>query len=285
MKKPATVGASISGVLALAVAALLTVNLTKEEPTMASAKKPAQTATTQQLTTAANVRVFFGHQSVGSNIVAGVRDIYEAAGTPPAPIIETNRPPEQTGPFFAHAPIGVNGDPEGKVRAFESDLRGGLGEHIDVALMKFCYVDFSLETDVNALFADYASSMARLEREYPHVKFLYSTAPLTTVDRGLRAWLKELLGRGSQDEALNAVRERYNALVRAKYASTGRLFDIAAIESTDPAGDRVGGTTGGDRFEELYGPYASDQGHLNALGSGLAASALVSLIATTATAP
>lgn len=71
--------------------------------------------------------------------------------------------------------------------------------------------------------------------------------------------------------------------VRAKYASTGRLFNIATIESTNPEGERVGGTTGDHRFYEKYAPNASDQGHLNAVGSELAASALVSLIASTAT--
>lgn len=283
MKRPGTLRVPIVGVLALAVGALLAINLWQEEPMLTGKTQPAPGATREQLIAAGKLRVFFGHQSVGWNIISGIQEEYEAAGLTPPPFIETSSPPEQSGPFFAHAPIGANGDPASKIRAFEANLRSGLGEQVQVALMKLCYVDFSADTDVNALFADYASSMSRLEREYPHVEFLYSTAPLTTVDRGLRAHLKALLGRDSQDEALNAVREQYNALVRAKYASTGRLFDLAAIESTNATGERVEGIAGGHRSYELYAPYASDQGHLNAVGSGLAASALVSLIAATAT--
>ncbi len=46
-------------------------------------------------------------------------------------------------------------------------MRSGIGQHVDVAMMKFCYVDITSGTDVNALFATYRETIAALERDFP----------------------------------------------------------------------------------------------------------------------
>ncbi len=74
---------------------------------------------------------------------------------------------------------------------------------------------------------------------------------------------------GASDD--NVRREQYNKLVRAKYGDTGRLFDLARVESTDPDGNRLGW---------LYSGYLSDaDGHLNAQGSRVAARKMLRVIA------
>ena len=59
-------------------------------------------------------------------------------------------------------------------------MRSGLGQHVDVAMMKLCYVDINSGTDVDALFATYRTTMAALQREVPGVTFIHVTVPLTT---------------------------------------------------------------------------------------------------------
>jgi hypothetical protein len=210
----------------------------------------ASAITTGDLTKVARARVFFGHQSVGVNVLDGVRGLYASQGVSAPPIVQ-GAPGNIDGGFITHQFIGSNGDPAGKIAAFDSAIRGGVGNQVDVALMKFCYVDISGNTDVNALFATYRNTMSALQRDFPGVTFLHTTVPLTT-----------------DNAADNANRERLSAMIRSTYA--GRLFDLAATESTKPDGTKVSG---------LYQGYASDPGHLNPTGSAAAASAFLEAIA------
>ncbi len=142
-------------------------------------------------------------------------------------------------------------------------MRGGMGRQVDVALMKFCYVDITTGTDVDALFARNRDTMGALERDFPNVTFIHVTVPLTTVSGG---------------QAENVARERLNALIRGEYAGR-HLFDLAAIESTKPDGTRVSGRYDNQGYFALYDGYASDVGHLNAVGSKIAATAFLDAIA------
>jgi hypothetical protein len=202
------------------------------------------------LTDAGQTRVFFGHQSVGANVLDGVRGLYASGGVS-APPISNGVPADTAGGFIAHRYIGQNGDPASKIAAFDSAIRGGIGNQVDVALMKLCYVDISANTDVNALFATYRNTLSALQRDYPGVAFLHTTVPLTT-----------------DNPANNANREKLNSMIRSTYG--GQLFDLAAAESTKPDGTRVSG---------LYTGYASDSGHLNPAGASAAGSAFLTAIA------
>lgn len=230
------------------------------------------------LDSAAERRVFFGHQSVGGNVIDAIPTVFADAGVAPPPIVESAQPVRLSGGFVAHALIGTNTDPLSKIRDFESILRGGVGDVVDTALMKLCYVDIDHTTDVEAVFDAYVESMARLERDYPDVTFLHSTVPLTT-PRGLKSWARAQLGRddhlGPRD---NVAREAYNALVRAKYGPGGRLFDLARAESNPPGGQAVARSLGGAPYYDLQRAYASDAGHLNAVGASVVATELLTVI-------
>ena len=76
----------------------------------------------------------------------------------------------------------------------------------------------------------------------------------------------------------NVARERLNALIRGEYAGH-HLFALAAIESTKPDGTRVSGRYDNQGYFALYDGYASDMGHLNAVGSKIAATAFLEAIA------
>lgn len=211
---------------------------------------------------ATGVKVFFGHQSVGRNIIKGINAVLRGDNSLRVVELTTERsePPRGEGGYLAHANIGKNEEPYTKIRAFDTLLRDGLGAHVEVALLKLCYVDVTSGTDVQALFETYRDTLASLARDYPGVRFLHTTVPLTT-----------------SQIANNVLREEYNDLVRREYR--GALFDIAALESTAPDGSRVGGRDGTGRpYFELYGAYTSDGGHLNSGAARMAAVALLALI-------
>lgn len=221
--------------------------------------------TAAELRRASQTRVFFGHQSVGGNIMKGVIALYKAGGTSAPPFVEISAASSglpSSGGFLAHAFIGENGDPLAKIADFDAILRAGVGERVDVAVMKLCYVDITVKSDVAGVFDRYAAVMAGLERDFPKVRFLYSTVPLKT-----------------NRPADNIARAAYNELIRREYQKTRRLYDIAAIESTTPDGSRVSGIENGLAYDSLFGGYSTDGGHLNEVGTRTAAAPLLQLAA------
>jgi hypothetical protein len=232
--------------------------------------------TTDDLAGVACAKVFFGHQSVGMNILDGVRAVYAAHGMAAPAIEDTTRPGGADG-FIHHAFIGENGSPMLKIQDFGAKMRSGIGQAVNMAMMKFCYVDVNGSTDVDALFDSYRTNMAALHGEFPDVIFTCVTVPLTT-EPGRRAKMKRLLTGSSRSAADNLARERLNALIRRQYAGD-HLFDLAATESTAPDGSRVAGSYQGQRYYALHDGYAADYGHLNAEGAQAVATAWLKTIA------
>ena len=236
---------------------------------------------TAALVAVSKARVFFGHQSVGGNIIGGLSAAFTSAGVSAPPFVDSRVAPSTTSPVFLHAYIGANGDPLGKMHDFASLLNGGIGTNVDVALMKLCFVDIVGHTDTNAVFAEYTATMSALEKAHPGVTFLYTTEPLTT-ENGAQAVdpaaIDQLTGTGIP-QSDNVARERYNALVRARYAGTGRLLDIAALEAQRDYGKVMAGSIDGKDYYVMNPDLSSDGGHLNDKGSRKVALALAHLIA------
>lgn len=230
-----------------------------------------------ELAAVRGVRLLFGHQSVGDNILHGVRLTYEAA-LEPVPIIIETRENVPTGPFLGHAYVGVNAEPQRKLADFVAIIDGRLGQRVDMAVLKFCYVDITSATNVDSLFEAYVSEIEELEERHPSVRFLHATAPLTT-DRSWRAGLRAMLGQGDRhgpDD--NLARHRYNTLMRARYGSTGRLFDIAAVEATMEQSPMLR-ERGGNQYYVLNRRFSTDAGHLSIAGSRAAAVQFLRVVA------
>ncbi|WP_141781798.1 SGNH/GDSL hydrolase family protein [Nocardioides albertanoniae] len=258
-----------SGVLVVAVA-LATAWLVRSpgmnEPV--AVENPSES----ELQVAGKTTVLFGHQSVGVNILDGVAGVY-AANDVDAPTVEEVAGSSDA--TFRHVFVGRNGDPFGKFDSFAAVMGGPAGEEVDVALMKLCYVDINATTDVEAVFDAYVAMMAEVEAAHPDTRFLYTTAALTS-DRNLKGRVKAALGRGDRmGPADNVARERYNAMIREKYAATGRLVDIAAAESagTDKR------SHDGSSYYVLNKNLTFDRGHLNETGSRAVASELLKAVA------
>lgn len=204
----------------------------------------------------AGQRIFFGHMSVGNNILSGLDRVHETHGVAPAAEVEIKPGEAPTLPsdgVMVHALIGENRDPLGKLANFDATLRAGVAEQVEVAMLKFCYIDILWNSDVDGLFAEYRKTLDALEADYPEVTFVHMTVPLTAGPHGIRDHLKLLAGRND-----NAARERYNDMLRETYGPD-RLFDVATLEATLPDGTL--------QERELFGGYSSDGAHLNAAGS------------------
>lgn len=216
-------------------------------------------------------KIFFVHQSVGENILDGVRDVMKENGSVKLQIRETVSPADLAAPVLAHARLGKNENPTSKIDAFADALKQGLGERVDVAAVKLCYIDINAGTDVQKLFEHYRSRMAELRKQYPGVVFLHMTVPLGTVQTGPKVWIKKLIGRQAGGAEANRAREQYNALLRQEYGKREPIYDIALAESTAPDGQRSMFVLDGKPYAALFPGYTTDGGHLNELGRKVAA--------------
>jgi hypothetical protein len=226
-----------------------------------------------------SARVYFGHQSVGANIMAGLEDLQLQLGQPGIRIGELGalEPADGQG-ILLHTKVGENEKPGSKCQDFRRILDQQLQGRVDVALFKFCYVDFSDTSDVNEIFATYASTLDDLKQRYPDIVFLHVTAPLRTVDRGPGVWVREMLGRRNRTKLANVSRNEFNRRLKERYGGDP-IFDLAATMSTYPDGRRESFKMDDGVYFSLVPAYTDDGGHLNGVGRTYAAAALVHSIA------
>lgn len=241
-------------------------------------------ATADDLADVAGLRIFFGHQSVGGNILDATAEVFEASGATAPEIVEADDAEVVSGPMIVHSFVGQNRDPLGKITEFDRIIRSGMGDTVDVAVLKLCYIDIRDSSHVDEIFVAYRDTLAALERDFPDVTFLYVTVPLTTEFGGpvqrAKQRIKGMLGRDNlYVPADNVAREQLNSLIRAEYAETGRLFDIAAIQATDLEGNRRVRSHDGSEYYAMEAVISSNPGHLNATGGAVVASAFYSAIA------
>ncbi|MCP3101864.1 SGNH/GDSL hydrolase family protein [Myxococcus sp. K15C18031901] len=228
----------------------------------------------------AGKRIFFGHQSVGGNILDGVKQLPPSGQAVPPRVVELVTPTESLAPgTIAHAMVGQNEKPETKIADFERLMDAGLAKSTDVAFFKFCYIDFNASTDTRALFEKYRVAMEGLRARHPGTTFVHVTVPLTTVQRGAKAWLKELLGKPVWGIQENVKRESFNQLLRQNYGGKQPLFDLARLESTTAEGVEEKYELNGQEWPAMVPAYSDDGGHLNAAGQARIAKEFVGFLA------
>ena len=213
----------------------------------------------EQLSQVGKARIFFGHQSVGQNLLDGLKGLMDASASQ-VNIVKLDKaqtlPP---GPCLAHAFIGENSNPASKIRAFSGFLDLDSAKQYDVALMKFCYLDITRDTDVRMLFQLYRDTIAAIRKRHPGLILIHATSPLT-YENGFRTFVKKILRKRTAADD-NAKRAEYNGLLIREFENDP-ILDISRIESTRPDGGRLSG---------LFCGYTSDGGHLNETGSKLLA--------------
>lgn len=242
----------------------------------------------EMLTRAAQARIFFGHQSVGNNIVGGIAAAYTAAGLPTPRVIDTRTAPADANPVFMENGIAENYEPIDKIDDFAAIMNGAMSSEVDVAFMKLCYVDVdasSSENDPDILFAHYQSVLASLEAAHPNVLFLHLGMPVRTDGNAVEvapSAISNVTGNlGIAPDSLPTwmKRERYNSFMRANYGSTGRHWDLAARESAVGNGNVLARLYNSTYYVHTMNPaYASDGAHLNATGAQYMATELMKFI-------
>lgn len=202
------------------------------------------------------MRMLFGHQSVGANLLDGLRELSgRGVAIPPLSDARTGALPAN-GPFIAHFRVGRNGVPDSKIRDFSEMVGSDLARQVDVALFKFCYVDVRDEGSAVRLFDEYAKAMDRLQDAAPGIVIGHVTVPLRTAPSGTKEVVRRLFGRGRHPEiARNAARHAFNTRLRERYGKAGTVFDLARIESGPESPP-----------PRLLPEYTSDGGHLNEPG-------------------
>jgi hypothetical protein len=223
------------------------------------------------------MKIFFGHQSVGENIIQGVRDIMDQDHRLKLNIVESSQPQSVPGPAFVESLIGKNGNPRSKDKAFADILARGMGSQGGIALYKYCYVDIDFDTDVQQLFEDYRRTIADLTAKYPALIIVPVTAPLEVDDAGLKTSVKTMIGRPTSRD-VNLKRNQFNTLLRKNYAGKP-VFDLAQVESTRPDGSRSYVMSQGQTIYTLAPELTTDGGHLNEAGRKAAARQLLEVLA------
>lgn len=225
------------------------------------------------LTAISNKTIFFGHQSVGANIIDGLLAL---AGN--ESVIEVKKYSSVTGlerGRLNHMYLGQNYDPFGKIRSFVQVLSNFDDNQPDIAFFKFCYLDVDTSTDVFRLFNFYKQAMAEIKKQHPETEIMHATIPLLQIQTGPKAWIKRALGKPITGLADNVARGRFNELLLAEYGARAVIFDIAQFESTYPDGGRESFVWEGKIYYALVHRYSDDGAHLNELGREILAVRLV----------
>jgi hypothetical protein len=224
-------------------------------------------------------KIYFGHQSVGFNIVDGIRDVMREHPEIKLNIIESFEDADLRVGTFEHSRVGKNTDPQSKVDEFARFLERGIGNKADFAAVKFCYVDVRADTDVNGVFKGYMSRIAELKKKYPDTTIIHFTVPLTVSRTSWKTVIKKILGRKTWEYDDNIKRNEYNQLLLKTYGDKEPVFYLARVESTYPGGRRCTFIKHSKTYYSLVPEYTTDGGHLNEKGRKIVAEQLLIFLA------
>lgn len=245
------------------LAVLLGLVLSCSQSSLVSAPPPPPPNTTWPLSDAQvqsllAKKSFFGHQSVGGNIVQGIYDLVATDSRLTLRIVSSADPASVSGAAFVEAVIGANGDPASKDAAFAAIVNGGFGAQGGIAMYKYCYVDMNDSSDAQQMAQDYINNLNTLKARYPASKFVPITIPLATDP--------------------SETRNDFNKLIRQAFTGTA-IFDLAEVESTHADGSRSYSVVDGQTIYTLAPEYTTDGGHLNDVGRQAAAKRLLITLA------
>ena len=224
-------------------------------------------------------RILFAHQSVGRNILDGVRDLMRDTGITLRIERFEEGAPAPAGAGLFHVQVGKNGEPDTKIASFGQVLGANAG--FDVALLKLCYEDVARHAQGQSGLLDrYASMVSRASAASPGTRLVHVTTPLRSEPLGWKTPIKRLLGRETEEDADNALRNAYNQSLLARFGDGKALvFDLASVESTLPDGRRSTFEHQGKPVHTLATAYTYDGGHLNEAGRKHAAAAFLRTLA------
>jgi hypothetical protein len=243
-----------------------------------SSATPAVTLpTAEALQRLAKRRVYFAHQSVGENVLDGLATILKDNQGLGVRVVKTREPASVAGPALMHFDAGRNEFPDTKNADFIKVLDARATRDSGIAMLKYCYADVKLDTDIDVLFQNYRRTITEVKQKHPDLTIVHVTMPLTVDATGPKAAINRLLRRPTTRD-VNMKRSRFNAMLRSEYGREP-LFDLAMLEATRDDGSREQATLRGDVVYSLVPALASDGRHLNAEGQRRMAERLVQVLA------
>lgn len=224
-------------------------------------------------------KIYFGHQSVGFNIIEGIKETAASAANTRLNIKETKNPRDLNAPIIAHSAVGRNKDPFSKIDDFKKTIEGGIGAEADIAFFKFCYVDITKDTDISSVFNAYRDTLESLQSKYPKVKFIHMTVPLRAAPRGPSVTIKRMLRLPLEDDEDNIKRHLFNRMLIKQFSNDNIVFDLASYESTGKNGGKNFFSKDNAAYPALAPEYTDDGGHLNEYGRRIIAEQLLIFLA------
>ena len=217
-------------------------------------------------------RIFFGHQSVGANILEGVAGLKsECPAIRDWLIQEISDGDQIASPGMYHARVGRNRDIPSKFAAFEEFLCSRrIAEKVDMAFMKLCYVDINKNSNVQTIFNEYCNLLDRIQIRFPRVQLMHCTIPLTIHGGGIRKTLRDWI----KGDLSNVRRGEFNSLLVRKFGASA-VIDIAQFESLKLGGGKVEFKWRGMTYAAANKEFTSGAGHLNEIGSRFVAGRLL----------
>lgn len=210
----------------------------------------------EMLATVQKMDIFFGHQSVGNNILDGIRLAAESEKVSDSLIFKSGE--ARTSGGIVHFQIGKNYDPLSKFKDFKEHIKKENPAPGSFLILKLCYADINAKSDLQMILAEYLKVVEDLKNAYPECTVLHSTVPVERAEPLIKRVLKRLLFRPVTIKADNRARYIYNQLLRREFGES--LFDLAGEESS---GDTYGKV---QKYDTLLPVYTDDGGHLNRMG-------------------
>ncbi len=223
-------------------------------------------------------KIYFGHQSVGYNIMSGIERWEQETGVR-IDKVETRDFTDSTNAPFVHFRVGENGDPNSKIDDFVSQVESIPGDSTSAAFFKLCYVDITGSSDVDALFEYYKEKMLYLKDNFTYCNIILVTVPMEGVQKGLRATAKKLLNRQVYGVLENIKRNEFNERLINEFSDVFPVFDLAGVETTLPDGSTETFKYKGGDYPCMPDFYRSDYGHLNDFGARIVAYNLMAFLA------
>lgn len=218
----------------------------------------------EDLKVLASAKIFFGHQSVGNDILDGLKELSEKNNVDLL-ISDYKSYDNENNGIIIHANVGKNKDPKSKCEDFVHIIEQGLSEKVDFAILKFCYIDIRKDTDVLKVFTQYQETIDDLISRYDHISFIHTTVPLESLPKGPKVLIKKLIGKEIAEKENNLARCYFNTMLTNRYGEDC-LFDLARSESVFSDGRRNSREQDGTLFYSLINDYTDDGGHLNTVG-------------------
>lgn len=222
-------------------------------------------------------RIYWGHRSIGSNIINGIRDLVQKY---PQIKVKISRPEDGIRAdegCVIHYRVGQQASPETIALDFMALSDTAVQRDIDFVLAGF--TPFYGEKDMDGILSDYKAAVGFLKKKYPDTIFIHETFPLLHSETTWKTRIKKILGRsGTWEYARNIRINEFNKRLREAYLDKEPFFDIAKIQSTLPDGSRSVFTLAGERYYHMVRDYTYDNYHLNEKGREIVARHLLSLL-------